>query len=119
MTEKLKIDKITNIVELDSYSGFSLDSDIFGSDYNIITFHSTESAFELKLRIYAAAGKDNNGSIGGEGGTSEISFWVDKDIEYTIIGVAENKAVFLYRGSRLITVVGQGGARAREREQPS
>jgi len=99
---------VSKEVELDSHDGFSLDSDIFGPDYNIITFYSTESAFELKLKIYAAAGKDGREN-GGEGGTSEISFWVDKDIEYTIIGVSENKAVFLYRGSRLITVVGQGG----------
>ena len=49
------------------------------------------------------------GSNGGEGGTATIRFTAQKDQEYTLIGVSNNTAVFLYRGSQLIAVVGEGG----------
>jgi hypothetical protein len=34
---------------------------------------------------------------------------MDRNVEYTLIGIANNSALFLYRGSNLIAVVGEGG----------
>ena len=54
--------------------------------------------------------KANNGSIiGGERGTSNVTQTHAEDTEYTILGVGNNSAVFIYQGSQLLLVVGQGG----------
>ena len=101
--------------DLDLSRTFTLTSDTFGSQYGIIQFHATEKDVDLRLNINAAAGASNldtNGNTvsGGEGGTSTIDFTAKRDVEYTIIGVSNNSAVFLYEKSTLIAVVGQGGA---------
>ena len=36
---------------------------------------------------------------------------MQKDVEYTLLGISPSSALFLYRGSNLIAVVGQGGDR--------
>ena len=88
---------------------FTLDSDTFGSDYGIIQFFSPEENYNIRLTINAAKGKDVGIYEGGGGGKSVIDFRLLKNIEYTIIGVSNNSAVFIYRGAQLMAVVGQGG----------
>ena len=93
-------------VDFDSDPEFTLDQNTFGSQYNIIQFHSVERNNPVIMQMFGSKG---SGSNGGEGGTATIRFIADKDIEYTIIGVSNNSAVFLYRGSTLIAAVGAGG----------
>lgn len=88
---------------------YTLTKDTFGSDYSIIQFHSTEKNNTITLGLYGSKGNDNGSYDGGQGGYSEISFSAEKGIEYTLIGISDDSSVFLYRGSNLIAVVGEGG----------
>ena len=51
----------------------------------------------------------SGGSSGGEGGKSDITFTIAQNEEYTLIGISNNSAIYLYRGSTLIAAAGQGG----------
>ena len=88
---------------------FTLDSNTFGSDYGIVQFHSPEDNFTLRMTLKAAKGADSDNFSGGGGGTGIIDFRLNRNIEYTLVGVANNSSIFLYRGSVLMAVVGQGG----------
>ncbi len=99
----------TSIVNFDSISNYTIDSSTFGSDYSIIQFHSTEKSVPVTLEMYSSKGTDNGSYVGGEGGVSTIEFTIDRNVEHTLIGIANNSALFLYRGSNLIAVVGEGG----------
>lgn len=93
---------------LDS-GNFTLNSSVFGSNYNIITFYAKEKNVNLIMDIKASKGSDNGARVGGQGGTSTISLTLTEDTEYTVLGISNNSAVFLYEGSELLAVVGQGG----------
>ena len=97
-------------VNLDDVETFTLNNSTFGSDYSIIQFHSPEQPFTLRMAIHAARGASNGSRSGGQGGVSNVSLDIKEDTEYTIIGIANNSAVFIYEGSTLILVVGQGGS---------
>tara|TARA_Y100000287_G_scaffold131076_1_gene106228 strand:+ start:15385 stop:18669 length:3285 start_codon:yes stop_codon:yes gene_type:complete len=88
---------------------FAVTSNTFGSDYSIIQFTSVEKNSSLTLELRGAAGTSNGSNAGGEGGVASINVEIKKNEEYTIIGVADNTAVYLYEKSSLIAVVGQGG----------
>ena len=87
----------------------TVDSSTFGSDYGIIQFYSPEDNYNLRMTIQAAAGAVNGIYSGGEGGTSVIDLRLNKNIEYTVVGLADNSAIFVYRGSQLMAAVGKGG----------
>ena len=99
----------TLIVNFDSTSNYTIDSSTFGTDYSILQFHSTEQSVPVTLEMYSSKGADNGSYVGGEGGVSTIEFTIDRNVEHTLIGIANNSALFLYRGSNLIAVVGEGG----------
>ena len=94
--------------DLDS-GNFTLNSSLFGSGYNIITFYAKEKDITLKMDIRSAKGLDNGANNGGQGGTSTIELTLTEDREYTILGISNNSSVFLYEGSKLLVAVGQGG----------
>ena len=96
-------------IDFNNNSSYTLDSNTFGSTYSITQFHSTEKNNFLNIEMYASKGANNSGYSGGNGGLSTIKFTADKDIEYTLIGISNNSSLFLYRGSNLIAVVGEGG----------
>ena len=97
-------------VNLDDVDTFTLNSSTFGSDYSVIQFHAPEKPFTLRMAIHAARGAANGSNSGGQGGVSNVVLDVKEDTEYTIIGISNNSGVFIYEGSTLIMVVGQGGA---------
>lgn len=99
------------IRDIDSFGQFVLNADTFGSEYGIIQFHSRDKDVIVKLDMNAAKGSPqvNGYSEGGEGGTSVISFKAHRNEEYTILGISNNSAIFLYRKANLIAVVGKGG----------
>ena len=92
-------------------SSFVLNSDTFGSGYNITQFYSSEKQFKVRMDMKASRGNGN----GGPGGSSIIEFIMNQGVEYTIIGIQDSSVdksstgIFLYRGSKLISVVGGGG----------
>lgn len=88
---------------------FTLNSSVFGSNYNIVTFYAKEKDISLKMDIRAAKGADNGARVGGQGGTSTVEFTLTEDREYTVLGISNNSAVFVYQGSELLFAVGQGG----------
>ena len=101
---------VSSEVDLDTTSSYTLTSSTFGSTYNVIQMFAAEQDLTLNMEIKSSAGKSYNGSaLPGEGGVSTIRLPIVSGVEHTIIGVAGNSAIFLYRGSVLIAVVGQGG----------
>jgi len=124
-TANLSVVEPRNLLKLESYTvndeykyaesvltekiTYSLTDNNFGSDYNIIQFSSPESSFEVLMSMHAAAGKGNGSASGGQGGTSLIKFNLEQNVEHTLIGISNNSSIFLYKGSSLIAVVGQGG----------
>lgn len=99
----------TSTVNFEEASSYTIDSSTFGTDYSIIQFHSTEKSVPVYVQMSASKGADNGSYVGGQGGVSIIEFTMDRNVEYTLIGIANNSALFLYRGSNLIAVVGEGG----------
>lgn len=100
----------------------TINSDTLGADYSLITFHALEKDINVRMTLAATAGgsyvvyssTDSDLPLytafdGGQGGTSVITTTLEEDVEYTLIGVANDSAIFLYRGSNLILVVGSGG----------
>ena len=88
---------------------FTLETDTFTSSYGIVQFYSPEENYNLRMTMGASKGADTTNYTGGGGGKSIIDFRLLKNIEYTLIGVGNNSALFLYRGAQLMAVVGQGG----------
>ena len=104
----------TNLISKDEKNigedgAYTLQSSNFGTSYNLIQFYSPEENYNLRMIIKAAAGAANGIYSGGEGGTSTIDLRILKNIEYTLLGVAGNSAIYIYRGSQLMAAVGQGG----------
>ena len=96
-------------INFNNNSSYTLDSSTFGSNYSITQFHSTEKNNTLNIEMYGSKGSNNGSYNGGNGGVSTIQFTANRDIEYTLIGISNNSSLFLYRGSNLIAVVGEGG----------
>ena len=96
-------------VDLDNFSTYSIFSHTFGSTYGIISFHAPEKEVDLRLELSAAKGLDSGGNLGGYGGSGTIDLTMEQDIEYTLVGLANDNGLFLYRGSVLIACVGGGG----------
>ena len=61
------------------------------------------------MTLKAAKGADTTNFTGGGGGTGIIDFRMERNIEYTLLGVANNSSLLLYRGSVLMAAVGKGG----------
>ena len=99
----------TSTVNFEETSSFTVDSSTFGTDYSIIQFHATEKSVPVSIQMSASKGADNGSYVGGEGGVSTVEFTMDRNVEHTLIGISNNSALFLYRGSNLIAVVGEGG----------
>ena len=94
---------------LDLSKTFTLKSSTFGTQYGIIQFHGGEKDTPIRLNINGGAGASNGSNAGGQGGTSTIDFTAKRNIEYTVIGISNNSAIFIYEKSTLIVVVGEGG----------
>jgi len=88
---------------------YTLNSGVFGQDINTISFHAGEKNIDLELEMYASRGQNNGSFVGGAGGYSKLRFTMQKNDEYTVVGINNNSALFLYRKSKLIAVVGKGG----------
>jgi hypothetical protein len=96
-------------VNLDQVSNFTLTDTTFGSNTNVITFYASERNIDTEMEIRTSKGSDVGSFAGGNGGLSRIRVNLVKDIEYAVLGVPNNRGIFLYRGSNLISVVGRGG----------
>ena len=86
----------TSTQDIGANGAFTLDSDTFGSDYGIIQFHSPEDNYTMRMTLKAAKGADSANFTGGGGGTGVIDFRLEKNIEYTLLGIANNSSIFLY-----------------------
>ena len=109
--------------DLELTGQFTLNAETFGSEYGIIQFHSKDKDVTIQLDMNAAAGGgrkpwdfvrqnlllSGDDIFGGEGGKSVIEILARRDVEYTILGVSNNSAIYLYEKARLIAVIGQGG----------
>jgi hypothetical protein len=91
---------------------FTLDDSIFDSTYNIVTYYAREKDLDLTMHMDGAPGETDppDAQNPGEGGRSSVTLNHTQNIEHTVLGTTNNSAVFLYRGSNLLLVVGQGGS---------
>ena len=96
-------------LNLDNDNEFYIDQGTFGSGYDIIQLHSKEKDIVARMKMIASSGNAFNDNIGGSGGMSIVELTLRKNVEYTIVGVSNNSAVYVYEKSNLIAVVGQGG----------
>jgi len=89
---------------------FTLDDTMFDSTYNIVTYYAREKDLDLTLYMDGAPGLTSSANrTGGEGGKSAIILAHKQNIEHTVLGTTNNSGVFVYRGSNLLLVAGQGG----------
>ena len=96
-------------INLGLVNDFSLTDATFGSNFNTITFHASENNIDADLEIRTSKGSDTGSFSGGQGGLSRIRITLEKDIEYTVLGISNNSGLFIYRRSTLIAAVGKGG----------
>ena len=75
----------------------------------LFSFYAAERDLDVFIDLYGGAGTNYGSNTGGQGGVSTIKLTLKKDIEYVIAGLSVGGAVFLYRQSTLIAVVGAGG----------
>jgi hypothetical protein len=94
---------------LDQVGNFTLTDTTFGSNFNIINFYAAENNIDAELEIRTSKGLDTGSYFGGQGGISRIRITLEKNIEYTVLGISNNSGLFIYRGSTLIAAVGKGG----------
>ena len=89
----------------------TLDDSMFDSTYNIVTYYAREKDLKLTLHMDGAPGAQSDvyGTSGGQGGRSVVVLDHTQNQEHTVLGTTNNSAVFLYRGSNLLLVAGQGG----------
>lgn len=127
-TNDNKYKSVTSDIEL--LGEFVLNAETFGSEYGIIQFHARDKDFTVRLTMNAAKGKPQypvrlgdpvtqtpTGAIyadGGDGGKSVIDIKLNRNEEYTILGISNNDALFLYRKANLIAVIGKGGNGGRD-----
>ena len=83
---------------------------IIGSDIarSLLSLYAPEVDLDVEMELHGAYGSAYGSNRGGIGGYSKIRFLMQKNEEYVIAGL-EASSVFLYRKSRLIASVGNGG----------
>lgn len=83
---------------------------IIGSDIarSLLSLYAPEVDLDVEMELHGAYGSSYGSNRGGIGGYSKIRFLMQKNEEYVIAGL-EASSVFLYRKSRLIASVGNGG----------
>ena len=107
-------------VNFDEVDEFVLNDSVFGSEYDTVTYYAREKDLDLQMTMEAAAGGPPSptptlmigaitANVHGEGGVSTVQLVHTKNVEHTVLGTTNNKAIFLYRGSNLLAVAGQGG----------
>jgi hypothetical protein len=86
---------------------------IIGSDIprSLLSFYASENDLDVEMEIHGSSGSSFGSNRGGIGGYSKIRFTMKKDEEYVIAGLGAftGNSVFLYRKSRLIANVANGG----------
>jgi len=78
----------------------------------IYSFYAPETNIDVLVELYGCVGASNGGYRGGEGGVSTIRMTLQKNVEYVVSALPQasgGAAVFLWRKSSLIAVVGGGG----------
>jgi hypothetical protein len=100
-------------VDIDALGEVVFNQDSFGSDYDIIQFTPPEKDVTTQIKLVASGGNNyargGQNFSGGRGGMSILDFTFKKNVEYTVIGVSNNSALFFYEKANLVAVVGQGG----------
>jgi hypothetical protein len=76
---------------------------------NLVGFYAPEKDIDVEMDIFAAAGRDNGGFRGGEGGFSRVRFKMPQNVEFLVAGFNAQDTGFVYRRSSLMLVIGSGG----------
>ena len=86
---------------------------IIGQDIprSLLGLYASERDVDVEMELHGSWGSSSGGNRGGIGGYSKIRFTMRQNEEYVIAGLGAftGNAIFLYRKSRLIANVGNGG----------
>lgn len=106
------------IITFEQYEGSSAiitNVNLFDGDFSLprggglVGFYAPERDINVEMDIFAAAGRDNGGFRGGEGGFSRVRFRLPQNVEFLIAGFNFGETGFIYRRSTLMLIVGAGG----------
>jgi len=76
-----------------------------------VSLFASEVDIDIEMELHGSIGSSYGSNRGGNGGYSKIRFTMHKDEEYVFagLGAPSGSAIFLYRKSRLIASIGNGG----------
>jgi hypothetical protein len=108
------------IITFEQYSGSSasiINVNLFNGEFTLLPantavlsgFYAPERDINVEMDIFAAAGRDNGGFRGGEGGFSRVRFTLPQNVEFLIAGFNFGETGYIYRRSSLMLIVGAGG----------
>lgn len=75
----------------------------------LYSLYASDRDLDVFIDLYGGAGTNYGSQLGGQGGVSTIRLILKQNVEYVIAGFSVNGAIFIYRQSTLIAVVGSGG----------
>jgi hypothetical protein len=75
----------------------------------LYSLYASDRDLDVFIDLYGGAGTNFGSQLGGQGGVSTIRLTLKQNVEYVIAGFSVNGAIFIYRQSTLIAVVGSGG----------
>jgi len=75
----------------------------------LYSLYASDRDLDVFIDLYGGAGTNFGSQLGGQGGVSTIRLTLKQNVEYAIAGFSVNGAIFIYRQSTLIAVVGSGG----------
>jgi len=75
---------------------------------SLLSFYASENDLDVEMELHGSWGSSFGSNRGGIGGYSKIRFTMRQNEEYVFAGLAVG-SIFLYRKSRLIAGVGNGG----------
>jgi len=76
-----------------------------------VSLFASEGDIYVEMELHGSIGASYGSNRGGNGGYSKVRFTMRKDEEYVFagLGAPTGSAIFLYRKSRLIASIGNGG----------
>ena len=79
---------------------------------SLLSFYASEKDIEVEMEFHGSRGVSSANFRGGVGGYSKIRLTLKQNEEYVFAGLAgiSHSSIFLYRKSRLIASVGNGGS---------
>lgn len=76
---------------------------------SLASFYAPERDINVELEVHARNGSSSGSNRGGRGGYAKVRFTMRQNEEYMTAGFEAGGGIFIYRKSRLIVGLGEGG----------